>query len=556
MTASTRHAGVLRLARLALATVVLLMAGWNAYICLRLRPDLPTVVINLAFWLVPMLAPLALTGRVMRSVALGTAVTFLLQRVHWLKWKYLEQTWTAADLRLVADRTNWILLQQYPEISGYMLVGLGVLGATWFLAPGVPRFGWRRRGLSAAMCALLVAGVVQGRHAHVFDPFGFNIYGHFASFVYSGSTLVYNPPVLAGDSGLFVAKARALPATHAVRPEHLPDIVIWLQESAMDLALFDVPGLPSLGMYSPDQTTRAHGRLRVHTWGGNTWLSEFALLGGLSSHDFGESSDSVYYTVTPQLRYSLPRLLKQSGYRAVALSGSPKGLYNMAPAQRDLGFDEVLNPLDFPSWGGKSLADHLISDAQLGQYAMEVLSRPRDHPMLLFVLSIMQHGPYDGSYPLKFGLERHALDRRLAARLSDFSDRMVATSEANRVVAAMLRARATPVVFAYFGDHQPNLGGAVPYVGGLTEPHFLTSFAITGNAGAVVTDPVPDVLDLAFLGAMVLQHASVPLDAFFSANRAMRLLCNGRLADCPDHDLTSSYRAHLYGDLGAANGHE
>jgi len=324
----------------------------------------------------------------------------------------------------------------------------------------------------------------------------------------------------------------------------------------MDLALFDVPGLPSLGMYAPDPTTRSGGRLRVHTWGGNTWLSEFALLGGISSHDFGESSNGVYYTVTPTLRYSLPRLLKQSGYRAVALSGSPKGLYNMESAQRDLGFDEVLNPLDFPSWGGKALADNLISDAQLGEYAMQVLSRPRDHPMLLFVLSIMQHGPYHSSYPVKFGLDRAPLDRGLAGRLSDFSDRMVATSEANRVMAAALLARATPVVFAYFGDHQPNLGGALPYVRGLTEPHFLTSFAIKGNVTAAIDEQVPEVLDVSFLGALVLQHASVPLDAFFGANRAMRQLCDGRLDDCPDRDLTQSYRAHLYGNLRAATGHE
>ena len=553
---SIRRAGVLWLARLGLAVAVLLMAGWNAYISLRLRPDLPTVVINAAFWLVPILVPLVLTGQVWRSITLGTAVTFLLQRLHWLKWKYLEQTWTVSDLRLVVDRGNWILLRQYPEIPGYLFLGLAVLGTTWFLASGLPRLRWKWRGLSALLCALLVTGVVQVRHAHGFDPFGFSTFGHFASLVYSGSTLIYNPPVVDGDSALFVAKARAIPSANAITADRPADIVIWLQESAMDLALFDVPGLPSLAMYAPDATTRAEGRLRVHTWGGNTWLSEFALLGGISSHDFGDSSNGVYYTVTPKLRYSLPRLLKQSGYRAVALSGSPKGIYNMESAQRDLGFDEVLNPLDFPSWGGKALADNLISDAQLGEYAMQVLSRPRDHPMLLFVLSIMQHGPYHSSYPVKFGLDRGSLDRGLAARLSDFSDRMVATSDANRAMSAALLARGNPVVFAYFGDHQPNLGGAPPYVGGLTEPHFLTSFAIKSNVSAAISDAVPEVLDVSFLGAMVLQYANVPLDAFFAANHAMRQLCDGRLAECPDRDLTRSYRAHLYGDLRAATGHE
>ena len=97
-----------RAAQMLMAVAVVLMAGWNAYICLRLRPDVPTVVINLSFWLLPILTLLSATGRLWRSLALGTAITFCLQRVHWRKWRYLEQTWTAADLRFVLDRANWL----------------------------------------------------------------------------------------------------------------------------------------------------------------------------------------------------------------------------------------------------------------------------------------------------------------------------------------------------------------------------------------------------------------------------------------------------------------
>src|SRR5688572_17583142 len=94
---------VYRAVQVLMAMAVALMAGWNAYICLRLRPDVPTVVINLAFWLLPILVLLVASGQVWRSLALGTAATFALQRLHWLKWRYLEQTWTAADLRFATD---------------------------------------------------------------------------------------------------------------------------------------------------------------------------------------------------------------------------------------------------------------------------------------------------------------------------------------------------------------------------------------------------------------------------------------------------------------------
>lgn len=542
-------------ARIGMLVVVALMAAWNLYICFHLRPDLPTVVINGTFLVVPVLVPFAITGRLWRSLALGTAATFLLQRLHWLKWKYLEQTWTAADLRLLIDRSNWIVAWQYPEIPVYVLAGIALLIATWLLVPRGTRSGWRSRLLSLAMCAAFATSVVRWRDAHAFDPFGFSVYGHFASLAYSASTLVYNPPLVDGDGRAFVARAGVVPAVAPSLSGPLPDIVIWLQESAMDLALFDLPGLPTLPMYTPDASTRASGLLRVHTWGGATWLSEFALLGGLSSRDFGESSSGVYYTVTPKLRFSLPRLLKQSGYRTAVLSGSPKGLYNSEAAQRDLGFDEVLNPLDFASWRGRSLADHLVSDEELGGFALDVLSRPRDGPMLLFVLSIMQHGPYDAAHPVRAGLDRSPLNRPLAARVSDYVARMVSTSEANVALRATLLGRPTPTVFAYFGDHQPNFGGAVPYVAGLDGPQFLTSFAITSNRDMAVADATPPVLDIAFLGGLILQHAGLPLDAFFGANRAMRVLCNGRGDNCPDPALSASYRAHLYRDLAAAATH-
>ena len=92
MATSRLRSGLLRTAQALMGLAVVFMTGWNAYIALRLRPDLPTVVINLAFWWVPTLVVLAASGRLWRSLALGAALTFVLQRLHWLKWRYLEHT--------------------------------------------------------------------------------------------------------------------------------------------------------------------------------------------------------------------------------------------------------------------------------------------------------------------------------------------------------------------------------------------------------------------------------------------------------------------------------
>jgi phosphoglycerol transferase MdoB-like AlkP superfamily enzyme len=366
--------------------------------------------------------------------------------------------------------------------------------------------------------------------------------------------LYFVPPTIDASSDSFRARAATVPPP-AVRTGH-PTIVVWLQESSMDLRLFAVPGaeLPALPMYDADARTRAFGALRVHSWGGSTWLSEFALLTGLSHFDFGPTGEGVYYTIVGHVRPSLPRLLKAQGYRSIAISGVPKGLYNMETAQRQLGFDEVLNPLDFPEWGGKSLADHLISDEELGRYADQIIARSSDRPLFLFVLSMMQHGPYDSAHPVGYGLDRAGLPPRLAARVSDYAERMAATDRAARDFGARLLGRTEPTVFAYFGDHHPNLEGSLTYAAGVAHPQFQTAYAVKSNLpGAPAPVNAARMIDVSFLGALVLEQAGLPLDPHFTANRAMRHLCDGQLTDCPDTALADSYRAYVYGDLHAAS---
>jgi len=346
-------------------------------------------------------------------------------------------------------------------------------------------------------------------------------------------------PVLEGRTG---AAGEVSSAQHGA-PGQYPDSV--------RVGVHSKRRLPELRMYQPSHATREHGLMRVHSWGGSAWLSEFALLTGLHADDFGPSAASVYYTVTPNVRFTLPKLLKSLGYRSIAISGSPKGIYNMERAQRDLGFDEVLNPLDFAEWGGKSLATNYISDTQLGQFAMQTLQRRRDKPTLLLVLTIMQHGPYDPAYPIAHGLDRTALDSRTASRLSDFAARMVDTSDACERFSEALLPSQRRAILAYFGDHHPNLEGDVPLRRDIPHARFTTSYAVKTNYD-VVSLGGAHVLDLSYLAAVILEYAGIPLDAFFSANRAMRVLCDGRLTDCAGTTLRESYRAYLYRELGAA----
>ena len=121
----------------------------------------------------------------------------------------------------------------------------------------------------------LIAFDVAFRNAHEFDPFGFNIYGHFANLLFSTSSLKYQPPTVTGDSRLFLEHAARLPAGPPRTLSRPPDIVVWLQESATDPRIFDVTGasLPALSMHESDARTR-RGRMAAGADLGRQYLVE------------------------------------------------------------------------------------------------------------------------------------------------------------------------------------------------------------------------------------------------------------------------------------------
>ena len=539
---------------IAALTAVGFMSAWLAHICLRCRPSWNVVVINLSFWVVPVALLIAMTGQPLKSFALGTALVFVVQRLHWLKWKYTSDTWTAADLIMLLDRSNWFVLRLYPSVALFAAASVIGLGLSWLLLPATTPLGWPLRLAALGVAAGLVAFDVRFRHAHDFDPFGVNKYGHFANFLFSTTSLKYEPPDVAGDSRLFLEQAAQLPVPAPRPPARPPDIVVWLQESATDPRIFDVSGanLPALSMHQPDARTLESGWLRVPTWGGSTWLSEFGLLTGLSHTDFGAAGQAVFYTVTSHLRYSLPRLLQRHGYRCIVLFPVKKTFYNAEAAYKDLGFDEILTPLDFPEWGNKSLVTNIVEDRDLFSYALKILSRSRTQPVFLYMLSMIQHGPYDPSREPRFGLDRGALNRATAGRLSDWLGRMEKLSDDTLDFDKVLQATGRDLQLTYFGDHQPNLEGQVSLAGALDEPRFLTRFTIKGPGAPPVATRPEQVLDVRFLGSLLLEHAGIPGDDFFAASGAMRQLCGGTMLGCKDVALAESYRSFVFRDLSAA----
>jgi phosphoglycerol transferase MdoB-like AlkP superfamily enzyme len=336
-----------------------------------------------------------------------------------------------------------------------------------------------------------------------------------------------------------------------------PDIILVLEESTFDPSNFTGCTIPQchVGMFQPDQYTRAHGPLRTHTFGGGTWVSEFAVLSGMPQNIFGPAGMYAPYVLAPRLRDSLPMQLRRDGYLTIAVYPVGGSFINARNAYRAYGFDKFydVNDLGLQMWH--------TSDSQLFAAARKVYDENRKlgKPIFIMVLTMEQHGPHDTlpltrlPAPFDKGLMPD-LSASQQLNLSTYLSRLQDSNEGMTQLESYFLHRPEPTVVVHFGDHQPSFGGLIhdmprtlpaelaPYKDNLTYFMLKTNFATSRL-------PAPPMLDIAYLPSMVLQAASLRQDPYFSALRGLETRCNGLYGDCPDKGMLASFYAWIFDHL-------
>jgi len=80
------------------------------------------------------------------------------------------------------------------------------------------------------------------------------------------------------------------------------------------------------------------------------------------------------------------------------------------------------------------------------------------------------------------------------------------------------------------------------------DPQYTTYYMLKGFNLPVRRENYP-VLDIAYLGSLLLDAAELPRNPFFIANTLLRDRCAGQDLDCRNTALQDSYRAYIFGDL-------
>ena len=516
----------------------------------------------------------AITGQWQRGLNFASVLFVVLMLFHRMKIHYYKQPLLISDFWLVTDWRNWETLLHY---KGAIFGVLGLLGLL-----GYAVFGWsdvETASTGFRVFAAILAATSFGLMWHYSkDPDATKVWldslpddgrDVFLNLPMSCRGVFFKVPEFEGNSQKFKEKMTVLlnekaesKTESAEKPDaEKPDIVVCLQESTLNPHQFDFDAetIPPFSMFNKQEDTAFVSPLRVHTVGGATWKSEFAFLAGVPSTDFGALASGVFYSVVPHLQTGFIKNLREQGYFCVALSPFTKGNYNAKPAYDHFGFDLMLQPQDlgYPASISKNLWH--ISSEEMMYYTKLILQKQHpslenvEQPMFVYVLTMKEHGPYNTNMPNHFNLASKRLGGKAISCLNDYIDRIASLNEAIEGLNDYLKARETPYVFGYFGDHQVAFDNQLPpKKGNFANPDYVTQFVVRTNRK---TDFVQqqDFLDLAFVGGVLLDVAGLsPKDDFMRANIAMRQLSQGKLEDSEDMDLVNSYRNYLYQDLKIA----
>lgn len=515
------------------------------------------------------------TARFAFALFVATLVFGAIEIAGALKFVYLQTPVLAPDLEYFVNKDTIGVIARYPTLLGASLaavIGIPLLLIVAFAGeqpsllqtrPRPVRAIARVLGTFAAAAVLVVSLMPTGPFWHVFNKpmwITINDKSFLTDFFTSFNDTVVTQPEIP-------AKIDYKPGWKLERPMQAPvakpDVVAILEESTFDPRILKACTLPECKrkMFDADKYTKAHGLLTVHTFGGGTWTSEFAVLTGLAHTLFGAAGLYAPYNLAPRVDHTLPRMFRAAGYRAIAIYPMTGDFLNARNAYDYYGFDAFYDGTQYGlGWESRD-ADLLKVFERI--YADEKRERP-DQPLFVFMLTLHQHGPhmtplkelpppYDK--PLFTGkFAPKDLDDWLNLNLGNYLERLQQSDAMMADLEKLLLGGDKPVVLMHFGDHQPSFDGAihaipkeVPKEAG-PNSSMVTYYSIKSNYPVKRKFDYP-VLDIAFLGALTLDIAGVPKDAFYQANTLLRERCKGRYLDCKDTNMVASYHDYVFNKI-------
>ena len=445
----------------------------------------------------------------------------------------------------------------WSDYRRYVVGALSVLAIVAILATLAWRFDATRLSRLASGVALVLAVTVAGAFEPQASAEGgaFRLFTQDNSFV-SAFYLSWSETwgTLVRGQLMEAAARTALPDFASVpqcKPRlKPPHIVLIHQESLVPPSLF--PQLQydrALDRFFLSDDGRLH-RLRVETYGGGSWVTEFALLTGISTKAFGDMRMFVQVLMEGRLKETLPQALANCGYRALMLFPMGNGFVSLDRFYRSIGFSEIL---DRHAQNAPTTRERDRFYFQNALDAMEQHFKSSDRPLFVYIQTMASHGPYDSTYMPEENVPGGGPGT--SAEMSEYLRRAGMAMRDGDFLMDEIKRRFhdEPILVVRYGDHQPSAtrdlindvwGDDSPDVGASGAPGpFITFYAMAGNNYSLPPLPGYDPLDVAYLGTVMLEVAGLPLSSAQRERKRLMVACDGRYFGCqPRSEILAFHR--------------
>jgi phosphoglycerol transferase MdoB-like AlkP superfamily enzyme len=278
-----------------------------------------------------------------------------------------------------------------------------------------------------------------------------------------------------------------------VAPADRPDIFFVLQESTF-LPEVLRPGHRPQHLLAG--AAAQQGPLKVHTYGGGTWRTEFSLTTQMRPQEFGGDGLYVFHQLEGRVQRSIFTELKKLGYRTIVFYPVPGFFINAAPFYASIGVDEFYDP---QSLGISKGWDWEIPDEKFYEAMLKTIENS-PQPVVALMLTISQHGPHATQDPV-----------------SDYVTRFDAADKAHGKFLGDLAARGRKAGVVTFGDHQPEF--TLRYISDVKARHVTAYDIRCVNFTCEGETPTTKALDIVMLAPAALERFGFGLDDLSLAQR-------------------------------------
>lgn len=497
-----------------------------------------------------------LSRRLLLAAVLMLAQVVVVTLASTVKLKHMNMVVHAYDIAfyLTSSSTLSFLWQTY-RTEAFLALAAALLGAGLCVVAyrvDPVRIDRRQSAAALVMCMLgtstTVTAAGERRHSQ-FEYEGMYLSSFYRSWAETIETL-WRGQLMEAERR---AEGPALQALASCEPVTKPPHIILIhQESVVPPSLFPTLSYDRrLDQFFRSDDGAAY-TLRVETYGGASVMTEFSVMTGLSTYFFGGMRLFVQRIMSGKIKETVPKVLKSCGYRTAMFYPMLKSFTSADKFFTGVGIDEIF---DLKRQNAKRVneRDRFYFANALDEIGRHVAAS--DRPMFTFIETMAAHWPYDAPYEPELDVpgggpgthpEMHEYLRRLWLASRDYD---YLRGELGR------RFPGERFLIVRYGDHHPMSTRMLLGFGDGTEAEdvtldrnsvgFKTFFAVNGVGFQPERFDSPPVLDVSYLGTVLLEAAGLPLSDAYKARKRLKEVCQGRSFDCPRRDQVLSFNRQL-----------